>query len=92
VTIDEVRSVRARDGVHDILPVGSHGVRYELRELAVAAGLDAVVDAKCPVDLNCSGGPATCVLVSCAPSELDFVRALRSDLPVATVATLRARG
>lgn len=90
VTVAEVRRARNELGVHDALPVGSHGIRYEVGELAREAGLTARLDPACGLDLDCSGGPATCVLVSCYPPTLDALRAFRSDLPVTVVATLRA--
>ncbi len=90
VTLDEVRRARELDGVHDMLPVGSRGVRDELSDLAAEAGLRPVVADGCAVDLDCSGGPATCVLASCEPAAFDALRALRPELPVNVVGRLEA--
>jgi selenophosphate synthetase-related protein len=90
VSVDEVRRVCRLVDVHDVLPVGSHGIRYELQQLAATARLDAEPNSEAPVDLDCSAGPGTCVLVSCSQSALPTLRELRADLPVAIVATLRA--
>jgi selenophosphate synthetase-related protein len=88
VSIDEVRRVRALEGVHDVLPVGSHGVRFEIDELATSAGLEPEL-VPSEVDLIRSAGPASCVVVSCIPEAGPALEALRSDLPVAAVAHLR---
>jgi hypothetical protein len=89
VSIDEVRRVRTFDGVHDVLPVGSHGVGFEIEQLATSAGLAAQL-VPSEVDLAGSAGPAACVLVSCTAGARAALDGLRPDLPVATVAQLRA--
>lgn len=92
VSLSELERVRSLEGVHDILPVGSHGVRYELEQLATSAGLAFEVAAGCSVDLECSGGPATSVLASCTTAAAAAVRTIRADLPVEVVAALRPPG
>jgi hypothetical protein len=89
VTLEELRAALAVEGVHDALPVGSRGIRAELAELAATAGLHARVEPGCELDLDTSGGPASCVLVSCTPAALAPLSSLRDDLPVSTVARLR---
>lgn len=87
-SLTDLRGALALDGVHDAVPVGSHGVAYEMDELARPAGLVAVpVDAPA-FDLRRSGGPATTVLVSVRPDALPALRALRPDLPVAVIGHL----
>lgn len=88
VGIDAVRAALGSPGAHDALPVGSRGVGHELGELARTAGLVArVMDS--PVNMDTSGGPASCVLLSCAADAEDAVRALLPPgLPVHLVATL----
>lgn len=88
VGIDEVRAVLGVSGVHDALPVGSRGIAHELDELARTAGLvGRPVEA--PVDMQASGGPASCVLIACAPDSVDAVRgAVAARLPVHVIGTL----
>lgn len=64
----ELRKLTSLDGVHDILPVGSHGVMYELQQMADAAGLIYTLEDPLRIDMHKSAGPATCILVSCAES------------------------
>lgn len=75
---------------HEILPVGSRGVGYEVRQLGLTAGLDVELDPDCGIDLVRSAGASTCFLVSAPPLAFDSIRAV-VDLPVAVVATLRER-
>ncbi len=91
VSLAEVRRIGEMPQVHDILPVGSRGVGYELKELAASAGLTAVLEPEITVDLAASGGPASCVLVACDDADgavQETVRAMRRDLPVSVVARL----
>jgi len=61
----DLRVLLGISGVHDILPVGSHGVGYEAEAMARDAGLRFVADAGCRLDMKKSAGPSTCVLASC---------------------------
>ncbi len=88
VAVDEVQRALAVPGVHEALPVGSRGVRHEVGELAAFSRLRADIDETCAIDLESSGGPATCVLLSCDDGALAALRALRADLPVTVVARL----
>lgn len=90
VTLEELRAALAVDGVHDALPVGSHGIRGELDQLADTAGLRADLEphATTDLDLDASGGPASCVLVSCTPAARTSLAKLRADLPVTVFARL----
>ncbi len=86
-SIAEVRRALALAGAHEVVPVGSAGIAFELAALAGPAGLthEVSVDA---VDLYSSGGPASCVLVSLLPAALADLRAIRADLPVTVVGHL----
>lgn len=53
-------------GVHELLPVGSHGIGHESAELVGGSGL-ALVPVSTSVDLVASAGASTCFLVSCEP-------------------------
>lgn len=89
VSVAEVRRVLASDLVHDALPVGSRGVGLELQDLATTAGLSAQWLTSCGVDADHSGGPASCVLVACAPEAVTDVTALLDQgRPWAVVAEL----
>ncbi|MAT04174.1 MAG: hypothetical protein CL424_03910 [Acidimicrobiaceae bacterium] len=88
VTPADVLELRAREAVHEILPVGSRGIAYEAALLARDAGLAFVPDPHATIDLERSAGPSTCVLVSCEPSEVAHLATLRPGLPTAAVGLL----
>ena len=74
ITLDDKEIVRPshikellrREGVHDLLPVGSRGVLYEARELASSAGLEFIMTRGTKLDVDKSAGPSTCALSSIA--------------------------
>ena len=58
--------------IHDILPVGSRGIRAEAELLANQSGTIFSAVEGCKLDLEKSGGPSTCVLFSSSQSIEDF--------------------
>ncbi len=60
---------REMEGIHDILPVGSHGILYEAQELAKSAHLKLSLSPHVAVDIKKSAGPSTCFLIS---TSLEF--------------------
>ncbi|ADL08727.1 conserved hypothetical protein [Thermosediminibacter oceani DSM 16646] len=48
--------------VHDIIPVGSRGIKGEVEHLARVSGLSVQWEARLPVNTEKSAGPATCVV------------------------------
>jgi len=59
-----VRSLIQQNGVGDVIPCGSRGIRHELDVLAREAGVSIVLREGTLVDLDKSAGPATCALVT----------------------------
>ncbi len=89
VTIAEVRAILASGLVHDALPVGSHGIGFEVDEMARVAGLEARWMGGWDIDPKRSAGPASCVLFACAPAAIDeIIEHLDDNRPVAPVARL----
>lgn len=80
------RRIRALDFIHDLLPVGSQGVRYEAKLLAQEAGC-RFVELDSPVDMTHSAGPSTCVLASLPEVDLPRLAAVVTH-PVALVGFL----
>lgn len=75
--------------VHEVLPVGSKGVAFEVSQLAEAAGLGFTMRDNSAIAVAASAGASTCVIVSVAPEHLDeLTRAVA--LPVEVVATLES--
>lgn len=89
VSVAAVTAVIASGLVHDALPVGSKGVAWEVGQLADSAGLAFELLDPGEVSLTASGGPASCVLLSCDPGSLDAVTELLGPgTPVRAIARL----
>lgn len=59
--------------VHEVIPVGSRGVRYEMSVLAKESGCD-FVEVESVVDMTHSAGPSTCVLATIPKHFLDTLK------------------
>ncbi|ANU27446.1 hypothetical protein [Planococcus versutus] len=55
--------------IERIWPVGSKGIQQEFQSL-----MDRPVEISTALDVNCSGGPATCVLVGVLPRNLERIQ------------------
>lgn len=64
VCYQDIRALRDRAAVGELIPVGSKGIRWEAENAASCYGLHFVPREDCPpaVDLEASAGPATCLL------------------------------
>jgi len=67
----QIRQIKA---VHDILPVGSHGILFEAEEMRRLAGLNIEYLDYPVINLKKSAGPATCVLVSCTEDAVTNIK------------------
>ncbi|WP_326833222.1 transcriptional regulator [Cutibacterium porci] len=91
VDVAEVRALMTSGKVHDCIPVGSHGVAWEARQLASTAGLQATFHTT-GVDLNHSGGPSTCLVLACDEGDVEELRGLVApERPWEVVGRLAAR-
>ncbi|MFZ7119927.1 MAG: selenophosphate synthase [Eubacteriaceae bacterium] len=59
-----INYLKDKDGINEILPVGSKGISFEVNELCKCNNLSFKYLEKIDVDINKSAGPATCILVS----------------------------
>lgn len=66
-----VKEILNLPSLHDIIPVGSRGVKGEVQSLASYLGLSIMWESNLPVDIKKSAGPSTCVIVTC-PKETIF--------------------
>ncbi|MGN0193563.1 MAG: hypothetical protein ACI39G_00425 [Pseudoramibacter sp.] len=57
-----IQTLSQDQDVHELIPVGSHGIAWESRNTAALHQLSAVFDRPCDLDLTQSGGPSSCVL------------------------------
>lgn len=87
VAVPAVRAVLGSGLIHDALPVGSKGVAWEVAQLAGSSALTPEW-LESEVSRTDSGGPASCVLFSCAPDVVEELRALVAPAPLIPVARL----
>ncbi len=79
VSVAQVLAVAGSGLAHDMLPVGSRGTAFEVAQLADSAGLRALWVEPSPLRREDSGGPASCVLVSCSPADASSVSQVVRD-------------
>jgi hydrogenase maturation factor HypE len=58
------------EGVHDIIPVGSKGIKKEAVMLAESIGYDIIFNDGLDIDIHKSAGPATCLIFTCSPDAV----------------------
>jgi len=63
--LNHIKALSGYTEVHDILPIGSRGIRKEAEQLAGSMGYAFVPKSSCTVDLDKSAGPSTCVIFTC---------------------------
>lgn len=90
VKLKEIRQISEKSDIHDILPVGSHGVLYEAMKMADSAGLNFRVLENSGIDLKKSGGPGTCIILSCKEMMGKALRKL-TGAPVTKIGQLEKR-
>jgi len=85
-TADDPEIVQVKDlqillnisGIHDIVPVGSSGIRAETQKLAASVNCMLIVEPFCVLDIDKSAGPSTCVIFT-SPSSLDLALELSAS-------------
>lgn len=55
--------------IHDMVPVGSKGIRWEAEQLASTANSRLLMNANCVLDLEKSAGPSTCFIFTASSPE-----------------------
>ncbi len=83
-----IRELNKFEFVHDILPVGSKGIKHEFLALAKSAGLRAEYFKNLKVDINKSGGPSTCCIASLPEEKIETLRQ-KIYQPVSLIGELR---
>ncbi|ABW19741.1 AIR synthase related protein [Alkaliphilus oremlandii] len=68
-----------KKSIHDILPVGSKGIAYEVGQMAESNGIGYNLYEHVGIDLNKSAGPATCVIVAVNQENYE---ALKESMPI----------
>lgn len=67
------------ENIHEILPVGSKGIAYEINQIEETVGLKSVIKKNIRINLEKSAGPSTCVIVTTSP---DTEKVLKNHLNV----------
>lgn len=89
VQVKDIQILLDISGIHDIVPVGSGGIRMEAQQLATSVNCRLIVDPFCDLDLDKSAGPSTCLIFSFTSSlALDFSSASFPRLPITKVGKL----
>ncbi len=74
--------------VKELLPVGSHGILYECRQLAQTVNLRFSLDKDVTTDINKSAGPATCLLAVVSANSYKTVENKDWQVPWQVVGSL----
>lgn len=75
--------------IHDLIPVGSRGIRLEADQLASTVNCHWRVDPTCALDLDKSAGPSTCLIFTASSSsDLDQVFSSFPNLPLTRIGKL----
>ena len=72
----DLTALRKLDGLRELVPTGSHGIRWEVENLAAYNGLRFLAEPELSLDLDQSTGPATCLVAVVDPDCQTAVEAL----------------
>jgi len=64
VQVKAIQVLLEISSIHDIIPVGSRGIRLEAELIASTINTRLDVDSACPLDLDKSAGPSSCLIFS----------------------------
>lgn len=74
LSIPHLLELKNNSNIYEILPVGSKGILYELKEMVRTNNLSYCLDSEIPLDLNRSAGPATCAIISIDEKNYDSLK------------------
>lgn len=74
LSLSHLLELKSNPNIYEILPVGSKGILYELKEMARTNDLSFYLDEKISLDLERSAGPATCAIVSIDEKEYNNLK------------------
>lgn len=64
MSISKLAELKEKEYIKEILPVGSKGILYELKEMAKTNDIEFELEESIDLDLEKSAGPSTCVIIS----------------------------
>lgn len=74
LSISHLLELKNNPSIHEILPVGSKGILYELKEMARTNNLSYCLDDEIALDIERSAGPATCAIISIDEGEYNNLK------------------
>lgn len=81
--LKDISNLQKHPKVLEILPVGSKGIRYEIREMAKDNALDFTIGEDIKISLDKSGGPATCAIMAVKDDVVEeLISMIQSPLTV----------
>lgn len=83
--ISNLIKLKKKDYIGEILPVGSKGILYELKEMCTSSDLNFALEDDVDIDLNKSAGPSTCVIISIEEDKYEKLRE-EFNLPINKIA------
>lgn len=81
VQVKTIQVLLGISSIHDIVPIGSRGIRCEAEQLAASVNSRLRIDINCTFDLNKSAGPSTCLIFSSSLSLLEVLDLAFSSFP-----------
>lgn len=87
IQIKTVLALLDSPNIHDLVPVGSKGIRFEAEQLASSVNAQISFAPNSTLDLDKSAGPSTCLIFSVAV-DLDEKLFSSLDLPLALIGKL----
>ena len=92
VQVKHMRILLGISGIHDIIPIGSKGIRSEAQQLASTVNCQFLVEPFCILDLDKSAGPSTCLVFSSSlPNSFDFAMVGFDQLPLTKLGKLTSK-
>lgn len=88
----DVCELRDMSFVHEIIPVGSRGIGYEARTLAVDSNLSLRLENPKDTQLRKSAGPATVILCAIPKGKIRQIWSAVPNKPVSLIGELNTRG
>jgi hypothetical protein len=86
--IADVLNLLRLEYIHEVIPVGSEGIKREVNVLTRSSGLNFKQNFQCKIDFEKSAGPATALLATLPVSKIALVERAFSSKPVKFMGTL----
>ena len=83
-TTSDLNKLLSLDFIHEIIPVGSEGIKREVEVLAESSTLRFIPNKTCTIDFEKTGGPATVLLASLPINCLNQLKAI-FDMPLSHI-------